>query len=334
MTPPTPPCPLCGAGSAHALDARDRNRESTAERFAYNRCSACGSVFMLDVPGELARYYTGDYHGFGADGQPEWTRNATLREVEEYRIGMLRAYVQPGAPPQAGGGAQAGVGGQAGAQAGAEPARLIDIGAGAGAFAAAAKRAGFEVTAIEMDERCCAYMRERLGVRAIRSDDPLAALQAQAPAQAISLWHSLEHLRDPAAMLAAAAARLQPGGVLMLGVPNPRSLQFRLLGARWAHLDAPRHLCLMPERALVSYLQQHGLRPLQATTGDPFGVICSVHGWTYALRRRPARGESPAAAIHAARLLTRALAPLEARRRGGPALTLLLRREAVLSGCR
>ena len=308
MTPPSPPCPLCGAGSAHALDARDRNRESTAERFAYNRCSACGSVFMLDVPGELARYYTGDYHGFGADGQPEWTRNATLREVEEYRIGMLRAYVQP--------------------------ARLIDIGAGAGAFAAAAKRAGFEVTAIEMDERCCAYMRERLGVRAIRSDDPLAALQAQAPAQAISLWHSLEHLRDPAAMLAAAAARLQPGGVLMLGVPNPRSLQFRLLGARWAHLDAPRHLCLMPERALVSYLQQHGLRPLQATTGDPFGVICSVHGWTYALRRRPARGESPAAAIHAARLLTRALAPLEARRRGGPALTLLLRREAVLSGCR
>jgi SAM-dependent methyltransferase len=301
MTPPSSRCPLCGAGSVHALTAWDRNRESTSERFSYNRCTACGTLHMIDPPQDLARYYGGDYHGFGADGEPEWTRNPTLQAVEDYRMDMLREHVAPG--------------------------RLIDVGAGAGAFAAAAHGEGYEVTAVEMDERCCAYMREHLGVQAICSDDPLAALRAQPPADVISLWHSLEHLRDPAAMLAAAAERLLPGGVLALGVPNPRSLQFRLLGARWAHLDAPRHLCLMPERALVAHLGEHGLRPLQVTTGDPFGVICSVHGWTYALRRRPARADSPAAAIHAARLITRALAPLEQRRRAGPALTLLLGRD-------
>ncbi len=295
-------CPLCGAGgSTHALSARDRNRESTDERFHYNRCPACATVFMVDVPDDLARYYAGDYHRFGPDGQPEWTHNPTLLEVEAFRVRMLRARVQPGT--------------------------LIDIGAGPGAFAAAAQAEGFAVTAIEMDERCCRYMRDRLGVSAICSDDPLAALAAQPPARAISMWHVLEHLPDPAGMLAIAAERLEPGGVLALGVPNPRSLQFRLLGARWAHLDAPRHLCLMPEDALLARLRQHGLRPLQATTADPFGMLCSLHGWVYALRRRPAPADSPASVIHAARLLTRALGPLEHRRRRGAALTLLAVKE-------
>ena len=160
-------------------------------------------------------------------------------------------------------------------------------------------------------------------MNAICSDSPIAALRALPAARVISMWHSLEHLRAPGEMLAVAAERLQPDGVLALGVPNPRSLQFRLLGSRWAHLDAPRHLCLMPESALTSQLNSLGVRPLAAMTGDPFGVICSIHGWTYALRRRPARAESPKAAIHAGRLLTRALGPIEHPRRQGPALTLL-----------
>jgi len=166
-------------------------------------------------------------------------------------------------------------------------------------------------------------VRETLGLAAVCSDQPVAQLRKLPPARAISLWHVLEHLRDPREMLAAAAERLEPGGVLALGVPNPRSLQFRLLGTRWAHLDAPRHLCLMPEGALLARLREHGLRPLESTTSDPFGVLCSLHGWVYALRRRPARKDSPASVIHAARLISRALSPLEHRGRRGAALTLL-----------
>ncbi len=298
----TPACPVCGGSSARALTARDRNRETTDERFSYNRCGACGTLFMVDVPADLARYYAGDYHRFGDDGEPEWKHNPTLLEVEAFRVRMLREHVEPGA--------------------------LIDVGAGPGGFAAAARDAGFEVTAIEMDERCCEYLQAGLGVRAICTDEPIVQLRALAPARVISLWHVLEHLRDPAEMLATSAERLAPGGVLALGVPNPQSLQFRLLGARWAHLDAPRHLCLMSEDALVANLSSHGLQVLAATTADPFGVVCSLHGWAYALRRRPARRDTPASIIHAARALTRALGPIEHRHRRGPALTLLAAKAA------
>lgn len=297
-----PPCPLCGGASRQALTAGDRNRELARERFVYNRCHACSSVFMVDPPDDLAPFYAGAYHGFGADGEPEWRQNPTLLEVERFRAQLLRE--------------RAGVG------------ALIDIGAGAGGFAAAAAQAGFDVSAIEMDARCCAYMSDRLGVHAVCSNDPVAALSELPAARAISMWHSLEHLRDPAKMLAVAADRLQPGGVLALGVPNPGSLQFRLLRTRWAHLDAPRHLCLMPEEALVSHLRSLGLQRLEGMTGDPFGVICSIHGWTYALRRHPARSESPKLTIHAGRLLARALGPFEHARRDGPALTLLAVKQA------
>jgi SAM-dependent methyltransferase len=301
MTADTRPCPLCGGDSAHALTAVDRNRETSAERFAYNRCSGCATVFMVHVPADLARYYAGDYHRFGVDGEPEWTRNPTLLEVEAYRVRMLLRHVQPGA--------------------------LIDIGAGPGGFAAAAKEGGFEVTAIEMDERSCQYMRERLHVSAICSDDPVAALHAQPPASVISLWHSLEHLRDPAAMLAAASERLQAGGVLALGVPNPRSLQFRLLRSRWPHLDAPRHLSLMPAQALVARGRELGLRCLQLTTSDPFGLQCNLHGWAYGMRRRPAAGPASPAVGQLAGILAKLLAPVERSGLRGAALTLLLEKE-------
>lgn len=302
MSPNERPCPLCGGPSVGALTARDRNREITDELFHYNRCLRCGSVFMVDVPDDLSPYYAGPYHAFDGNGRPEWTCNPSLQEVERYRVELLRRHVGTGA--------------------------LVDVGAGPGAFAAAAKGAGFEVTAIEMDRRCCDYMEGELGIRAICSDEPAAMLASVAPARVITLWHVLEHLRDPAGMLAAAAAALEDGGVLALGVPNPESLQFLLLGARWAHLDAPRHLCLMPEQALVAQLRPLGMRLLEATTTDPFGRICDLHGWTYALRRRPAEGRTSAGVIRAAQAIQAVAGPLERSGERGSALTLLFAKGA------
>jgi Methyltransferase domain len=297
------PCPFCGAATVHALTVSDRNWETTSERFSYRRCVVCGTVFLQDVPSDLGRYYVRDYHRFGADGTPEGKDNPYMLEVERFRVRTLRRYVEPGA--------------------------LIDVGAGIGGFATAAKNEGFDVTVIEMDPRCCHYLEHEVGIRAICTDEPIDALRALPPPSVISLWHVLEHLLDPAAMLAAAAERLQPRGVLALGVPNPRSLQFRLLRGRWAHLDAPRHLTLIPADALVSHLQAAGLRPLEMMTRDPFGRYCSLHGWTSALRRRPAHGAAPQTVTRLAQVITHAMGPIEHRRNRGPALMLLFVKDAA-----
>jgi hypothetical protein len=54
------------------------------------------------------------------------------------------------------------------------------------------------------------------------------------------------------------------------------------------------------------------MRLLESTTGDPFGQICSLHRWAWALRKRPAQAETPTVLMHAAQAITKALARLKA----------------------
>jgi SAM-dependent methyltransferase len=285
----------------HAFRVRDRNREVTDELFSYARCQACGTVFMVEPPADLPRYYADDYYQFGPDGEPTWKSSAVRMQSAAYRVTLLLDHVAPG--------------------------HLIEIGAGTGAFASAAKAAGFDVTAIEMDERCCRYLSEREGITTICSDRPLEALGSLPPARAVALWHVLEHLANPAEVLERVAGKLEPGGLLAIGVPNPSSLQFWMMKGRWPQIDAPRHLCLIPPSALIEKGEQLGLRRVAITTNDPEGLDFNLFGWASALTRRPAKGPTPRLVGYAALALRRALSPLERTGNRGSAVTLVLRKE-------
>jgi SAM-dependent methyltransferase len=298
---PTVTCPFCGGASEHAFFASDRNREISDERFDYARCGSCATVFIAEPPLDLSRYYEGDYYHFDADGEPLWRGNEQRMRSAAYRIGLIADRVAPG--------------------------HLIEIGPGTGAFASAAKGAGFDVSAIEMDERCCTYLREREGVTAICSDRPLEALASLPDARAVAMWHVLEHLPNPGEVFDAIVEKLQPGGVLAIGVPNPSSLQFRVLGSRWAHLDAPRHLCLIPPDALIRRGEQLGLSEVTITTNDPEGLEFNEFGWINALRRHPAEGRTSRLVGYSARALSEALAPLERTGNRGSTVTLVMRKQ-------
>jgi hypothetical protein len=122
-------------------------------------------------------------------------------------------------------------------------------------------------------------------------------------------------------VLEQAAKALQPGGVLALAMPNPDSLQFRLLGGRWAHVDAPRHVFLIPFATLRARMDDLGFDVGQVTTSDPAGRYWNAFGWEYALRRHPARRSSMRATRTCSRLLALGLAPLERRGMNGTAYT-------------
>jgi len=255
---------------------------------------------MVDPPSDLSPYYEGDYYQFDDRGEPAWKRNQAQIRSAAYRVALIERHVMPGP--------------------------LIEIGAGTGAFATAAHAAGFAVSAIEMSERCCRYLSEREGIEAICSDRPLEALASLPPARAVVLWHVLEHLPNPSEVLARVAEKLEPGGVLAIGVPNPDSLQFRLMRTRWAHLDAPRHVCLASAAAIAQSAEAVGLRCVEMTTNDPDGLECNQYGWATGLRRRPAAGPPAPLVGNAALALCATIAPLERTGYRGAAITLLLRK--------
>jgi SAM-dependent methyltransferase len=127
---------------------------------------------------------------------------------------------------------------------------VLDVGCGDGALLDALRGRGREALGLERTAT-------RPDVRPVE----LTAF-AERPGEwaAVVFWHSLEHLRSPAAAVDRAHELLAPGGLLIIAVPNLGSWQARALRQRWLALDLPRHLVHLPASTLTSGLRDRGFR--------------------------------------------------------------------------
>ena len=114
--------------------------------------------------------------------------------------------------------------------------------------------------------------------------------------------------------------------MLVVATPNPRALGLRLLGGRWPHVDAPRHLYLLDHEALAARADRAGLDLVGLSDVDPGGLHWNAFAWHYLLRRPGARWIHEVAAQRAGRVIAGALAPVERRGLRGAAYTAILRR--------
>jgi 2-polyprenyl-3-methyl-5-hydroxy-6-metoxy-1,4-benzoquinol methylase len=247
-----PACPLCGAACSLAFATSDFNRRATERAFRYYDCHRCGVIFLENAPSDLPRYYTSGYHH-----TPDASRLDEASGPEAYKLDFVRPRVPSGS--------------------------LVDIGPSYGAFPHVARRAGYDVTAIEMDAECCTFIEQVIGVRTMHSSEPQTALMSLPQVDVITLWHSIEHLPEPWLTLQAAAARLRPGGLLVVSTPNPVGFQARLLKGRWVHVDAPRHLFLIPPTALVNRALACGFAWVLTASADEETLRCNRLGWQRAL---------------------------------------------------
>lgn len=161
-----------------------------------------------------------------------------------------------------------------------EGARLLDVGCGNGEFLARMSELGFSVYGQDLDGDAVRVATER-GLRVLHG--PLRRDAFDAPFDAITLNHVIEHVHDPKELLRTCRALLAPGGTLWLATPNAESRGFQRYGAHWVGLDVPRHLLVFSERALWDCLASAGFGSVH--------VRCSVgaygvSGTSAALLRR------------------------------------------------
>lgn len=292
-------CEFCGGEQREAFATTDRNRACSDIRFTYLRCVRCGTYSLRNVPADLGLYYPDDYY---ASEERDALERAASAPPEQAKLAMISAHVSAG--------------------------RLVEIGPGGGQFSLAASNAGFLVSAVEMDQQACERIERVLGIPVLQSSQPETALAQLPPSDVVAMWHVLEHLERPALTIERIAENLRPGGVLALAVPNPQSLQFRLLGGRWAHVDAPRHIFLVPLDALAEYASGHGLELVSSTTADPAGRYWNWFGWEYALRRFPAKHPTTRLTRALAAVLARVVSPLERRALAGSTYTAVFVKRA------
>ena len=244
-------CPLCKQDSPLYFQSKDYNRHITQETFDHYCCPQCKLIFIAPIPANLADYYPETYHF--SPKSPEDLETGS--EPERYKIKIIQRFSARG--------------------------RLLEIGPSHGSFTYLAKKAGYEVEAIEMNARCCQFLNEVVGVNAIHSNDPIEALRHAEPYDVIALWHVIEHLSNPWPTLDAICASLKSGGILVLATPSPDVFQFHLMGRYWPHLDAPRHLTLIPMKLLAEKLETLGMKIELITTTDQGSIGWNVFGWKY-----------------------------------------------------
>lgn len=225
-------------------------------RFDYYRSG--DHVFIGDVPSDLDRHYAGGYQAI-----PETEQElAALAKGDAYRLETVRRFMPEG--------------------------RFLEIGPWIGLVAYSAYREGYDVGVLEMNQQCCDLLSRVSGgkITATQTADPARTLSQHGETyDVIGLWHAIEHLPRPWDVIDAATKALNPGGILLIAAPNPESAQLRTIGKHWLHLDAPRHLHLVPIGRFEEIGRRNGLKTVLRTTDDQLGRILDDDGWHYEMNR-------------------------------------------------
>jgi SAM-dependent methyltransferase len=136
--------------------------------------------------------------------------------------------------------------------------KLLDIGAGTGAFVAHMMGNGWEVTGLEPDEAAREKASTVNGVQLLDA----AHLYSLAPESydAITLWHVLEHVHDLHPYVEQLKKLLKRGGRIFIAVPNYTSYDATVYQGNWAAYDVPRHLYHFSPDAMERLMTRHDLQ--------------------------------------------------------------------------
>ena len=223
------PCPLCGADRFRLRAVRDG--------FRMVECSACSLWYLnpMPTPETLVALYGEDYFNSAAPlatGYGDYAGMADdYRATFERRLTLIEPYVGEG--------------------------RLLDVGAGFGFLADAARSRFRERWALEISPAAARRIspEHHVVVGAFES--------AELPRHyfdVVSMQDCLEHFPDARAALCKVREILRPGGALLAVTPDTGSWIARVQGRRWLSLKFPEHVALYSEATLRRLLGAAGFR--------------------------------------------------------------------------
>jgi 2-polyprenyl-3-methyl-5-hydroxy-6-metoxy-1,4-benzoquinol methylase len=229
-------CPSCHSSNlGPVLTATDYT--VSRKQFEIWQCAHCGLRFTQDVPDpdSIGHYYRSeDYisHTNTSKGFVNSLYHLARRQTLSDKRRLILASVGQG--------------------------KLLDIGAGTGAFAGHMKEHGWEVTGLEPDEtaRELASSVHRIQLLPV---DHLYSMPSES-FEAITLWHVLEHVHDLHPYLEQLKKLIKRDGRIFIAVPNYTSYDAEYYQGFWAAYDVPRHLYHFSPDAMETLLAAHELK--------------------------------------------------------------------------
>jgi SAM-dependent methyltransferase len=224
-------CPVCGAG--------ERRRLCEKQGFELHRCADCAHVYIspriqLDLQLRMA-----------AELEEHDIDNAFL-EVQRIYAEPICHLLHLRAPGP----------------------RLLDLGFGRGYILRLARAYGFEAYGVDSSRFLVDQLRPEFGDRlhfAAAGAEPIPWDSFDV----IVMSHVAEHLADPVSVLRDIRARLNPGGILYVAVPDLGALQFRLFGKHWEVVNPLVHFQYFNEASLSRLLTDCGFETLERVQYPP-----------------------------------------------------------------
>jgi O-antigen biosynthesis protein len=252
-------CEVCGAQGSFARFELREMLFGTRETFDYMRCPSCGVLRIVEIPADMSPYYPPDYYdGPSLQSEPTVTGLAGIadrakREVALFgrgrrRARLLRRWASSPAPTKD----QRLRIRRLGLSSFDDP--VLDVGCGhRPVHLLALQRLGFGNL-----EGIDPFLDADVTVEGIRLRK-IGIGEVEGTFQTITFHHSFEHVADPRATLAAAEARLRPGGVVLIRTPVFGTWFWDRFGTAWWELDPPRHLFVHTRASLARLAEEMGL---------------------------------------------------------------------------
>jgi SAM-dependent methyltransferase len=258
-------CPACGEhGVAGEVPVPD-HEYAMGYVARYATCTSCGSLYQRPMPSpeNLDGFYPADYHSMTGQGPLDGVRDA----IRLRRLAALGAGTGP----------------------------VLDYGCGNGDFIIRAARRwpGSAYYGYELAARPEVTTLADGTVTLVRGD--LETMMASVPpCRLITMNHVVEHLPDPAAVLAALRAKLVADGVLEGQTPASGSFEHRVFGRRWSGFHAPRHTVVFSPRGLSAVLARAGFVDVRVEgASNPAAVAVSLASLAHGARGGRIRRQGP-----------------------------------------
>lgn len=230
-------CPVCGSADIHPLFTV-KDYSASREEFVIWQCRNCTLRFTQDVPDEesIGRYY----QSAGYISHTNASRgliNQLYQKVRNYTLNQKANLIIEQTVKQG---------------------RILDLGAGIGAFLNTMKEKGWQITGIEPDEGARQKAKKIFNLQ-LKETNALDHLP-ESSFDAITLWHVLEHVHNLHSYIERLKNLLKPEGKIFIAVPNYQSLDSSVYKLYWAAYDVPRHLYHFTPKAINILMKEHGLK--------------------------------------------------------------------------
>ena len=133
---------------------------------------------------------------------------------------------------------------------------ILDYGCGAGDFLQHMQNNGYDVTGMEPNEKANKISKSKIG------DNNMVNVELKdinRKFDVITMWHVLEHIPNLNEILEQLKQHLNPGGTLIIAVPNHLSYDANYYGKLWAAYDVPRHLWHFNPESLQLLVNKFGM---------------------------------------------------------------------------